>query len=111
MSYTDAVDFAYEALAELDNLPDEIDRLAALIVHFCNREDAASLASVIDAGRSQALSFEALSRAAAILIRKGTALHPALATWTAQRLCGEIERPAISAVSKEDGPARQLNVT
>ena len=69
ISYADAVDFAFDALVELDNLPSQIDRLAALIVQSCDHEDAASLASVIDESRSQALSFDALSRAAAILIK------------------------------------------
>lgn len=104
ISYTDAVDFAYEALAELYELPDEAEKLAVLIVYFHDNDDSASLGSAIEAARSQALSFDALSRAAAILIRKGAALHPVLATWTAKRLGGEIERPPISANFKRGWP-------
>lgn len=104
MSFADAVDFAFEALAELDDLPGEAGRLAALVCHFCARNDHASLASVIDASRSQALSFDALSLAASIMIGKGSALPPALGMWTAKRLSGEIARPPVPARFKRGWP-------
>lgn len=97
ITYQEAVDFAYEALEEVESLPDEVDRLAAFVIHYCEKGDEASLGAVIRAAETQALSFDSLTRAAGILLERGQALPPGLAAWTGQRLVGKIERPKIPA--------------
>lgn len=106
--FADAVDFAYEALAELDSLPDEADKLAVFIVIYCDNGDDASLQMVIDAARTQALSFDALSRAGAIMVRRGGAIPPLLREWLGQHLSGEIKRPKISSRFKTGWPGATL---
>ncbi|TMV88200.1 hypothetical protein FGG78_17545 [Thioclava sp. BHET1] len=95
ISFQEAVDFAYEALEEVGSIPDEVDRLTAFVLYFCEKDDQASLGSVIRAAETQALSFDALSRAAGLLLERGHPLPPALAGWTSQRLAEKITRPKI----------------
>ncbi|WP_136684658.1 hypothetical protein [Falsirhodobacter xinxiangensis] len=96
ISFAEAVDFAFESLKKLDCLPDEADKLAAFVVRFCEIDDRKSLSAVIEASLTQTLSFDALSRAAAILLAKGSPIHHDLAEWTARRLTEQLERPPIS---------------
>lgn len=106
-SFADSVDIAFSNLSQLSNLASECEKLAALVVHFCERSDEASLRSVIDASESQALSFDALSLASSSIIRRGDYLPPELASWTAACLAGEKTRPLVAPRFKRGWPGAQ----
>lgn len=104
ITYQEAVDFAYEALEEVSTFPDEVERLAASVLHFCENGDDASLQAVIRAAETQALSYDALSQAAGLILERGEPLPSPLAVWTGRRLSEQIERPKIPARFKRGWP-------
>ncbi|WP_127562825.1 hypothetical protein [Nioella ostreopsis] len=104
ISFQEAVDFAYEALEEIEGLPNEVDRLAAMVLHFCDNRDDTSLLSVIRAAETQALSYDALSQAAGLILERGQVLPSPLAVWTGRRLADQVERPKIPARFKRGWP-------
>lgn len=105
------MDFAYEALSELEALPDQSDRVAAMILHFLERGDEKSLRYMIDDAEENALSFDGLSRAAAFLIRREANLGPMLAFWTARHLTGQIKCPARPPSFRRFWQAKPRNAT
>jgi len=95
ISFSEAVDIAYEMLLEIERLPSEAEKLAALIVHYCAQRDSRSLSSVIDSATDQALSYDALSLAAASLIARDVKLFGPVKEWTRQTLAGLNSRPPV----------------
>lgn len=95
ISFRDAVDYAYDMLEVLDELPDEAEGLAALVYHASCRADTNELSRVIEASRTQALSFDALTRAIGYLLRRDKALPEILTDWLAKMLLAEITRPPV----------------
>lgn len=95
ISFRDAVDYAYDMLEVLDELPDEAEGLAALVYHASCRADTNELSRVIEAARTQALSFDALTRAVGYLVRRDKVLPDILKDWLAKMLLAEITRPPV----------------
>jgi hypothetical protein len=95
ISFLDAVDYAYDMLEVLDELPDEAEGLAALVFHASCRGDTNELSRIIEASRAQALSFDALTRAVGYLLRRDKALPDILKDWLAKMLLAEITRPPV----------------
>lgn len=95
ISFRDAVDYAYDMLEVLDELPDEAEGLAALVYHASCRADTNELSRIIEASRTQALSFDALTRAVGYLVRQDKALPDILKDWLAKMLLAEITRPLV----------------
>lgn len=95
MEYEEAVEFAMDAMAGINDLPDEADKLAAIVLHFIANGDEASLSDVIELASSQALSYDALLRAVAELLKQERLPPPALRKWVILGLSGKLERPKV----------------
>lgn len=102
--YQDAVNFAFAALDRIETFPSEADRLAALLLHYFENQDKSGLNSIFRASESQALAFDALSRASAVLVEKGEPLPPRLALWASHRLLDKVKRPKIPNRFKRGWP-------
>lgn len=95
MEYEDAVKFAMDALAGINDLPDEADKIAHIVLHFIERGDEKSLSGVIDAAQTQALSHDALLRALAKLLQQERLPPLLFRNWAVEVLFGRRERPKV----------------
>lgn len=104
MDYAAAVQLASEILEGVQELPDEADKLSALVLHFLDNEDMPSLNAVIAASERQALSHEALCRATATCLRQGRTMPQQLSEWAAQAILNPESRPARPHIFKKAWP-------
>ncbi|UWQ54993.1 hypothetical protein [Leisingera caerulea] len=104
MNFQDAVSHAKRSLAPVVELPSEAERLAALILHFCQEGDGASLQSIVNTSGSQLLSYEALGLAAASLLETDERLPAVLERWVLDVLRGTVVRPPMPKIAKSGWP-------
>lgn len=108
MNYKQAVEFAVDALEGFDTLPDEADKLAAMVLHFVEKGEDASYDHVIEASDRQALSYDALSRVVARLLAHGQLPPSRLRAWAVEALTGKRERPKVSPRFKTGWPGQHV---
>lgn len=93
MTFEDAVDFAYESLMVLEELPDQAERMAAIIFQVVKQGNEKTLKSFVEDSENNGLVFDGLSRVAGRLILRGSDLGIVLSHWVGRRLLEEVSRP------------------